>query len=301
MRPPTKNWALKFSTLVVVTACFVVLAGTLLLSKNFRNILTLWGEDVQMNVYLAQDISESGRTFIENKIKENPNVEKIILVTQEQALNDFRSQMASYAPDINQDEELLRLIPASFQVKLASSVGAEQQMQSLKELAAVVRPLEGVEDVSYGQEWIAKYAALISTIEMTLSILGVIILGAVLFVISNAIRASVSSRKEEIVVMEMIGATQAMIRKPFLIEGAVLGFFSSTLGIALCFGVYVGIKTLLVEKLNFMQLNQHIQFLSFGAWILFVFGASVLGALASYLCVRRINDGFAGRGQQGSY
>lgn len=300
MRMPRKNWALRFSTLVVVTACFVVLASALVLTQNFRNVLTLWGEDVQMTVYLAQDLSEQGREFIENKIKTYPQVEKISFVTQEKALGDFRTQMASYAPDINQDEELLKLIPASLQVKVSSEASADEQMQTLQNLAAEIKPLEGVEEVSYGQDWIAKYAALITTIEMTLRLLGVIILGAALFVISNAIRASIASRKEEIVVMEMIGATPSMIRKPFLTEGAVLGFFSSAIAVAVCFGIYLGIKNILVEKLSFLQLSQHIEFLSLSVWILFVVGGSGLGALASYLCVRRINDGFAGS-SQGSY
>ncbi|KYG66561.1 hypothetical protein AZI86_05820 [Bdellovibrio bacteriovorus] len=293
MKNPRKNWALRFSTLVVVTACFVVISGALVLTQNFRNILTLWGEDVQMTVYLAQDLSDQGREFIENKIKSSADIEKISFVNQEKALGDFRTQMASYAPDISQDEELLKLIPGSFQVKLADS-SAENQMTLLQNLASQIRPLEGVEEVSYGQDWIAKYAALISTVEITLRFLGIVILGAALFVISNAIRASIASRKEEIVVLEMIGATPSMIRKPFLVEGAILGLTSSVLAVGLCFAIYLGIKNVLIEKLSFLQLSQHIQFLTPIAWIAFVIVGTSLGALASYLCVRRINDGFAG-------
>lgn len=293
MKNPRKNWALRFSTLVVVTACFVVISGAMVLTQNFRNILTLWGEDVQMTVYLAQDLSDQGRQFIEDKIKSSANVEKISFIDQEKALGDFRTQMASYAPDISQDEELLKLIPASFQVKLADTA-AEDQMTMLQNLASQVRPLEGVEEVSYGQDWIAKYAALISTVETTLRFLGIIILGAALFVISNAIRASIASRKEEIVVLEMIGATPAMIRKPFLVEGAVLGLTSSLFAVGLCFAIYLAVKNVLVEKLSFLQLSQHIQFLNPLAWVLFIIVGTGLGALASYLCVRRINDGFAG-------
>lgn len=299
MRPPRKNWALRFSTLIVVTACFVVIGGALVLTQNFRNILTLWGEDVQMTVYLTQDISDQGIAFLENKIKTSAEVQTITYVNQEKALSDFRVQMASYAPDISQDEELLRLIPASLQIKLANTASAEDQMRSLQNLARQVRPLEGVEEVSYGQDWIAKYAALITTIETTLRFLGLIILGAALFVISNSIRASIASRKEEIVVLEMIGATPSMIRKPFLVEGAILGVTSSMLALVLCFGIFVVIKNVLVDKLSFLQLSQHIHFLSPVVGVVFVIIGTGLGAIASYLCVRRINDGFAG--SQGSY
>ncbi|AHZ85812.1 permease-like cell division protein FtsX [Bdellovibrio bacteriovorus] len=294
MRPHHKNWALKVSTLVVVTACFVVMGAALLVSQNFRNILTLWGEDVQMTVYLSQDLSEKGRQDIESKIKENENVAAVKFVTQEQALGDFRTQMASYAPDITQDEELLRLIPASLLVQLKSNVAAAEQTAVLQNMAGKLRQLEGVDEVSYGQDWVEKYAALVNAIELTLRALCVVILMASLFVMSNAIRASVAARKDEIVVLEMIGATPSMIRKPFLVEGAVLGVVSSVLSLGLCFAVYIGIKNLLTTKLSFLQLGEHIQFLGPLLLVTFVVAGTGLGALGSYLCVRRMNDGFAG-------
>lgn len=294
MRPPRKNWALKLSTLVVVTACFVVMGAALLISQNFRNILTLWGEDVQMTVYLAQDLSDSGRENIQARLKENDEVGAVKFISQEKALGDFRLQMASYAPDISQDEELLRLIPASFQVQLSSSVATADQMPVLQKLAEQVRGLQGVEEVSYGQDWVEKYAALVSAIEITLRALCLVILLASLFVMSNAIRASIQSRKDEIVVLEMIGATPSMIRKPFLIEGAFLGVLSSLMAMVLCFVVYVGIKNLLTTKLSFLQLGQHIEFLGPIVLVAFVCVGTALGAFGSYLCVRSINDGFAG-------
>ncbi|MFV3407607.1 cell division protein FtsX [Bdellovibrio bacteriovorus] len=294
MRPHQKNWALKVSTLVVVTACFVVMGAALLVSQNFRNILTLWGEDVQMTVYLSQDLSEKGRQDIESKIKENENVAGVKFVTQEQALGDFRSQMASYAPDISQDEELLRLIPASLLVQLKSDVAAAEQTTVLQSMAGKLRQLEGVDEVSYGQDWVEKYAALVNAIELTLRALCLVILAASLFVMSNAIRASVQARKDEIVVLEMIGATPSMIRKPFLVEGAVLGVVSSVLSLGLCFAVYIGIKNLLITKLSFLQLGEHIQFMGPVLVVVFVIAGTGLGALGSYLCVRRMNDGFAG-------
>lgn len=294
MRPHQKNWALKVSTLVVVTACFVVMGAALLVSQNFRNILTLWGEDVQMTVYLSQDLSEKGRQDIESKIKENEDVAAVKFVTQEQALGDFRSQMASYAPDISQDEELLRLIPASLLVQLKTDVAAAEQTAVLQSMAGKLRQLEGVDEVSYGQDWVEKYAALVNAIELTLRALCLVILAASLFVMSNAIRASVQARKDEIVVLEMIGATPSMIRKPFLVEGAVLGIVSSVLSLGLCFAVYIGIKNLLTTKLSFLQLGEHIQFLGPVLLVVFVVAGTGLGALGSYLCVRRMNDGFAG-------
>lgn len=294
MRPRPSQIALKISTLVVVTACFVVMGAALLISQNFKNILTLWGEDMQMTVYLDPDISSVGREGIEKKLKNSGKVSTIKFINQESALTDFRMQLASYAPDITKDEELMRLIPASLQVSLSKDIQPAEQSQVLQQLALMVKELEGVDDVSYGQEWIAKYSAFVGVVEKTLNLLGIVILMAALFVISNVVRASIHNRKEEIVVLEMIGATSAMIRKPFLIDGAFLGFTSAVLAVLICLGVFHGLKNLIIERLSFVQLGEHLSFLNPLMVILFIIGGALLGALASYLCVRRINDGFAG-------
>lgn len=295
MIPSRKNWALKISTLVVVTACFVVMGASILVSQNFRKILTLWGEDVQMTVYLSQDISEKGYQFIESKLKESGKAGEILLINQEKALEDFRSQLASYAPDISRDPELLKLIPASLQVRLAETVPVEGQMQVLQSLAGEIKNIEGVDDVSYGQDWVSKYSALVAAVEAAISLLGLVILTAALFVISNAIRASIQNRKDEIVVLEMIGATSSMIRKPFMVEGALLGLNSSIIAVLFCFVLFWGLRNLVVTKLNFLQLGEHLQFISPVVLVAFVLGGTLMGAMASYLCVRSINDGFAGR------
>ncbi|XGC80722.1 cell division protein FtsX [Bdellovibrio bacteriovorus] len=294
IKAPQKNWALKVSTLIVVTACFVVMGSGLLISQNFKNILTQWGEDVQMTVYLSNDLSESELKGIENKIRSSEEVGQVAYVNQDKALGDFRAQLASYAPDMAKDEELLHLIPASMEIKLSDKVSSAAQTQTLKSLAEKFREINGVDEVSYGQEWVEKYAKLVSAIEATMRILGFIILMASLFVIANVIRASIANRKEEIIVLEMVGATTSMVRKPFLIEGATLGFTSSVFAVLLCFGLYSGIKTLLVTKLSFFQLGEHLSFISPLTMVFFIIGGTCLGAFSSYLCIRRLNDGYAG-------
>lgn len=298
MRPPQKNLALKFSTLIVVTACFVVMSASLLLSKNFRNILTHWGEDVQLTVYLSSDMSAQGRDELVQFFKNHKEIGDFTLVTQEKALTDFRAQLASYAPEISQDEELLKMIPSSYQVKLKTEVPTDAQSQVLQNIAAELKARSGIDEVSYGQDWVEKYGAFVSAINLSLNLVGFVVLCASIFVMSNAIRASVQVHRDEIVVKEMIGATASMIRKPFLKEGALLGLVSSTLAVAICFGMYTVGKSIVNTRLSFLRLGEQINFLS--PWMVasLIIGGTTLGALGSYLCVRRINDGYAAASQR---
>jgi cell division transport system permease protein len=293
MKLPRKNWALKFSTLIVVTACFVVMTSALVVTQNFRDIVTMWGDEVQMTVYLSPEISLQGKDFIENKLRDSQKIADVQFVNQEQALHELRGQLASYAPDVARDDELLHLIPSSLRVRLKSDVKAEEQTLVFEGLAKELRSFEGVDEVSYGQDWIEKYAAVVSAIQMTIHFIGLIVVAASLFVISNSIRASIHSRKEEVVVMEMVGATPFRIRKPFILEGASLGMLSSVWAVILTYGLFMGLMNIIEEKLSFFQLAQHLQFLQANHILLFIIGGTMLGALASYLCVRRLNDGFA--------
>ena len=130
-----KNWALQFSTLVVVTACYLVVTISVLLSQNLRKILTVWGEDLQMTVYLTDNSEAQDIESLKNKIESDKNIGKVKFVSKESALSDFRGQMASYAPDILNEKDLLSLIPASFQISLGESVAAMEHVKILESLA----------------------------------------------------------------------------------------------------------------------------------------------------------------------
>ncbi|WP_413582919.1 cell division protein FtsX [Bdellovibrio sp. HCB288] len=298
MRPPQKNLALKLSTLIVVTACFVVMGAAALLSQNFKNILTHWGEDVQLTVYLSSDISEAGQQELEAYFNSQKDIGDFALVTQEKALTDFRAQLASYAPDISQDEELLKMIPSSYQVKLKSDVSTEEQSRTLQAISADLKNRSGVDDVSFGQDWVEKYGAFVSAINLSLNLVGFVVLIASIFVMSNAIRASIQVHRDEIVVLEMIGATSSMIRKPFLKEGALLGFVSSSMAILICLGMYSVGKTVVNGRLSFLRLGEQLSFISPAMIAAMIIGGTLLGAFGSYLCVRRINDGYAAASQR---
>ncbi|MGZ3742348.1 MAG: cell division protein FtsX [Pseudobdellovibrionaceae bacterium] len=290
-----RNWTLQFSTLIVVTACYLVVCGAMLLSQNLRKILTVWGEELHMTVYLSENTEILDAETLKKKIETNPNVGRIKFISKEKALEDFRSQMASYAPDILSEKDFLSLIPASFQVSLKDSLKAIDHLKALDDLAGSLKNEKSVAEVSYGQEWVQKYGQFLYYFEKACQAVGIIIFCAALFVLSNVIRASVQSRRQEIEVLELIGATPSMIRRPFMIEGAVLGLASSVLAVGLSYFAYTNVLRIFENELQFLQLAQHLHFLGMGLVSLFCFAGSLLGALGSYLCVRQINDGWAAR------
>jgi cell division transport system permease protein len=296
MQSLKKNWTLQFTTMLVVTACYLVVCSSLLLSQNLKKILTVWGEELQMTVYLSENVEANEVASLQKKIEANPNVGKIRFISKEKALADFRGQMASYAPEIMNEKDLLSLIPASFQISLSESLKVVNHLAALDVLAGSLKSEKSVAEVSYGQDWVQKYSQFLYYFEKSCQGLGIIIFCAALFVLSNVIRASIHSRRQEVEVLELIGATPAMIRRPFMIEGALIGLVSSLCAVGLSYFLYTNIVGLFQNELQFLQLGEHMSFLSMNLLAFFCLAGTMLGALGSYICVRQINDGWAARG-----
>lgn len=293
-----KRIALRFSTVLILTASFSVISGVLLLGQNLQKILTLWGESLQMSVYLTDNITSESTEQIATTLKENDQLDKVQYVSNEQALKQFREQMASYAPDLLNDPELLNSIPASFQFSLSSNVDPEKQLMTMQELAASLKTLPGVDQVSFGQDWVKSYSQIASAITWSGWIFSLVIIGCAIFVISNCIRSAVHQRREEIEVLELIGATSSFIRKPFLQEGLILCGVSAALGILFAFGLYAAAANGMKSQIALLQLSQHLSFLSWKTIASLVLGALLIGWLATIVCLRSLNDGWAASQRQ---
>ncbi len=287
---------LRLTTLVTLTACFALLSAGSLGLLNLGNILAYWGEEIQITAYLSSEITPSQIEEIQKTIGQDSRVEKIQLIAQEEALEDFRNQMASYAPDLLKDQDLLSLIPPSLQISLRGNYGEPASSVQIEAVAKSLEKYRGIEEVRYGQEWVKKYSAFLSLIRRGLLVFAVIICFSALLVVGNSVRASVEARRAEVEVLELVGATPWMIRKPFLVEGAMLGFLSMMAALLLSFLTFSFLKEFFQQELQFFQMSSHLQFLTLAQIFYFILFAVGIGGLASYLCIRRVNDGFAASG-----
>lgn len=293
-----KRKALRFSTIVILTASFSVVSGVLLVGQNLQRVLTLWGESLQMTVYLSENVSPEVTNQIETSLKENDRLEKVQFVSNEKALSQFREQMASYAPDLLGDNELLKAIPASFQFSLSSKVAPEDQLKTMQEVADSLKAQTGVDEVSYGQDWVKSYSQIAAAINWSGLIFGLVIIASAIFVISNCVRSAVHQRRDEIEVLELIGATARYIRRPFLLEGLALCGVSCVLGVLISFGLFNATLTSMKSQISFLQLSQHIQFLKWNTILLLILGSLLVGWLATVVCLRSLNDGWAASQRQ---
>lgn len=289
---PGRVW-LRFSTFATLSACFFVVLSFFVFSYNMQNLLTMWGDDIQLTAYLKADTTPEQIRELVRDVSSDARAGHVEWVDQKKALRDFQVQLASYAPDLAQDQEILSLVPQSLQIQVKES---HQSKSEVEAFAKDVGQLKGVEEVRFGQEWIKKYAAFVTALRKIFVMCVLIILAAAFFVVGNAVRASIEVRRREIEVLELVGASPSMIRKPFLIEGAVLSTASMALALAISFAAYKGVTHFLTAELDSPLLASSLTFPGFFPVAGVLLTSAVIGLAAAYVCIRKINTGFAASG-----
>jgi cell division transport system permease protein len=216
-----------------ITMAMLILGFFLLLFTNLQTAMNTVRDRLEISVYLRDGITEPERDYLLSRLRSEPGVTKVSHLSKDQALELFRKQLAG------QDALLADLgenpLPESFEVAVdLREDGAERLATMAKRFAA----LPGVEDVSYGTEGVKAIAGLLAIAKYGGAAVAVLLGVSIVFIISNAVRLALYSRREEIELMQWIGATRGFIRGPFLIEGMLAGVIGTSLAVGLLTGLF---------------------------------------------------------------
>lgn len=222
--------AANFITLLTLA---IAIALPTLLHIGVRNI-ELWtghsSHGLELDIYLQSDLSnEQGRKLAVD-IRNWEGVINTAFISPQDALQLLETHADLHAGDIiaSLPENPL---PASVNVALATHVDYAAAAQRI---AAKAKALDGVESVAFNLEWFRKAQAFVEFAQRLQTVISVLLALAVALVIGNTIKLAIETRKEEIMVAKLVGATNAYVRRPFLYMGAWLGGLSAFLALLLC-------------------------------------------------------------------
>lgn len=278
----TQKAFLRFTTVLISTAGLSLVLGFFLFFKNINNLISAWGEVEKVTVYLDSDASDTEVNKLKIQIEKLPDVKGVKIVSKEEAVEDFKAQVAGYIKDIKKDANLMQLIPSYLEVSVDIEGTFEKTVDKLNVLSKQIESLDFIEEVSYGSVWLDKYSRLVDYTSNLAGFIGIILVASTFLVISNLIKTNLYQRSKEIEVLEMIGATKSYIRKPFLIEGVLMSLSGGMVSIILVWGIFNFINTKFETQMKFFKLDQMFTFLSVYEAILFLVATVVLGYLASY-------------------
>lgn len=223
------------SALSITTIAFSLFAFGLfgLVALNIKNALTRVEERVEIRAFVAQGTTVESITTAADEIAKYPQVARVDIITQAQALERARTELGEFK-DVFESE----FLPASMDVKLKPGF---RDPASVKKVASDMQDFAFVDDVRFGEEWITQLYRLRNIAGVVGAALGLAFAVVAIIIIGATIRMAVLARSKEISIMRLVGATDAFIRRPFLIEGSIKGVLGGMLALVL---TYLAMRTL---------------------------------------------------------
>ncbi|MCC6965599.1 MAG: ABC transporter permease [Nitrospira sp.] len=279
------------TTLVAVATTaftFACVGVFLLLYVNLKTMASSLEQDIQVMVYLQDDLTEQSRIEIEQQLKIDRAIASLTFVSKERALADFQAQFPS-------ESRLLQglgqnPLPASFVITLAAE---SRSSDAMRRWANRTQLIPGVSQVQYNQEWVEALAGIVRYIEVAAIIVGVILSAASVTIIANTIRLALYSRREEIEILGLIGASTTFIRVPYLLEGAALGLCGSALSLVILKGGFELFRHQIHSATRFLGVDALLTFFSFDMCLVLMLVGLFLGCAGSFLSLLRFGEGRA--------
>jgi len=265
------------SLLAVLTiAVVLVLVGSAsLLVENMTGILDEFGEELQLTAYLDDSLTEADLSPLAERVAAAPGVEHVEVVTKEQALERFE-RIAGGAELLAGLEE--NPLPASLEIYLLPEARNAEAMAVLRES---LDGLPGVDGLTLGQEWIEGYARAVSLVRGGALGIGIVLGLAALLIVANTIRLAFYSRRDELDILALVGASRTFVRVPFLLEGTLQGLLGGLVALVIVYGAYELLLPQLRFGLELVVGRAELRFFTTSESIRLVVSGAALGLLGS--------------------
>jgi len=240
-------WRNKMSSFLscATTALSLFLLGVaFLININLRLMFTVVQSQMEIQAYLRADATLDQAASVVQAVKKIPGVSDVKYVSKAEALEELKAMFqdkASVLEGLGEDNPL----PASVRVKTAAA-------EDVPRVAAEIKKIPTVDDVIYQEEASRRLMSL-GRASQLVSLGGMLVVGLVaIMVIGNSIRLTIDSRRHEIAIMKLVGATDGLIVGPFLMEGVVLGVLGGLFGAGMVVGLYTWVVGGLESALPFI-------------------------------------------------
>jgi len=215
-----EKWINLLSVLAIATG-LVLISISLVFVHNIRTATGKLPERFSMTVFLKDGLQSEKIDGILQKIKKNPKVKGVKYISKEDALKELKGVMKDSDYILEGLEE--NPLPASIEISLKKEAVTESMV---KEISKEFASIEGISDVSYGERFVSAIQAIKTGAEGIAVSLSTALILAVIFVCYSTVKILFYRRKEEIETLQLLGATRAFIKTPFVLEGGIIGLFS---------------------------------------------------------------------------
>lgn len=209
-----------------IAIAFATLGGFLFISVNVQHVLDQWLQAAEMSVYLQEDATDAQRADVEQYLRAHPAVAAVEYVSREHALERFRTdfpELRDVAVGLGENP-----FPSAIEVRLKTDNAADAAADAL---ARDVSGRSGVSDVRYDRRWLQRLLGIVTSARYAGGLVaGILMLGAA-FTVAAVVRLSLYARRDELEIMQLVGAPFSYIRGPAVVEGLLLGGIGAALAL----------------------------------------------------------------------
>ena len=273
------NRMLSLATIVVLISCLIIVGSGSLIFLNINAVLDLIeGQNVIM-VYVNDGADDYMTQTLGVQLEAHTNVLEVEFVPKEEA---FRRQIESYGDKAGVLEGLSpEILPDAYKVTV-------KDLELFDSTVEEIKGYENVLQIKENSDLAGKLASIRNAVSYISIGIVAILFFVSLFIVSNTIRITIYNRRLEISIMKAVGATNAFIRWPFMVEGILLGLFSAILGLGIQYGVYSLASIWLTNMLSMLG-GEAVNFLDY-IWVIFgifAFIGIVIGSFGSILSLNK--------------
>ena len=265
-------------SVVTITVALVIFGIFLLSVINLGNIVGMVSSKMDIAAYVDKDLSLETAGALQLEFSKIPGVEKVDFISRAEAWRDFKKELGSQldlAAVIGENP-----LPHTFNVKVRTP-------DLLAQVAKKISEDKSVTEVRYSGKLISQIKSLVDAVRIGGAALVILISFATLLIVVNTIRLTVLARETDIYIMKLVGATNAFVKWPFIIEGVLIGVLGGLSSFLILKIAYDAVSFRLALALPFLPMVRD-HFLLAVVYIVMIVGGNALGMLGAYISVSRV-------------
>ena len=269
------NRIMSIASICVLVSCLVLTGAAELISVNIEKEVDSVGTN-ETTVYIKDGASDLEAVYIGKNLEKLDNITSVRFYPKEDAINEFKDSLPEAVfENVNGDNNPL---PDAYIIAMDDLSKYDQTIDAILKV-------DGVDSINNRSE-LARKLTDISNLVSYISLAIVVALTIIsLFIIANTIRTTMYSRRFEISIMKSVGATNAFVRLPFVVEGMVLGFISAIIGTGVLYVVYEGVMSAVNSFVKISTIPFSDVYLQVGG--IFIVAGVVIGAFGSFISMRK--------------
>ncbi|MEH6471826.1 MAG: permease-like cell division protein FtsX [Halopseudomonas sp.] len=270
-----------FMTLAVIAIALSLPSVLYVGLQNVSQLSGHWQGSSQITLFLSNQISEAEGRDLAEQLRSNSQIEQLSYLSKDESLADFK-HYAGFGRALDQLKQnplpaVIMAIPTQEYLASNSLLALSQQLTSI----------DGVDDAQVDLAWVERLQAMVQFGQRTVLVLGVLLALGVLLVIGNTIRLEIQNRREEILVVKLVGGTDGFVRRPFLYTGLWYGVGAGLLAWLLVQLSLWYLGSVIDQLIVLYQSDFQMQGLGLGPAAVMLLLAILLGSGGAWLAVLR--------------